>query len=214
MELGLPATGWTESKVTGSTRTSLANLFVQGLLDSLGGSALTEPNVINPADLLAILQSESGAATVVGTETVDGVSTTHYRTLIPLSELASEGASLSAGALLGATNLTLDYWIDSGDRLRMLHAAITIPKPPSQFESPPSTPVTTTPTTSLGQITFTAPATNLSSSPPYKYPVTFSVSLQLSDYGIDAQPVVPTPSEITAHQSCTVSSTGYSCQGP
>jgi len=49
---------------------------------------------------------------------------------------------------------------------------------------------------------------------PVRFPVTVSVTLRLSDYGIDAQPSVPPPSDITSHQSCTVTSDGYNCQGP
>jgi hypothetical protein len=208
--------GWTDSTVSGSTRTNLLNLFVEGTLNSLGGSGLAEPDVINPADLLGILRSESGTATNLGNEMVDGVSTTHYRTLIPLTNLvAGEGAQPLASALFGTGKLELDYWIDSGDRLRMLHAVTSIPKLPRRFESPPPTPVTTTPTTSPGEFKAiaTAPA-SMAISPPYKYPLTFSVSLQLSNYGTDAQPSVPTRSEITSHQSCTISPSGYSCQGP
>jgi hypothetical protein len=215
MELGLPASGWTESKFTGSAPTTLASLFFQGLSDSLTGSALTGPIVINPADLLAILKSDSGTTADLGNETEGGVSTTHYRRLIPFSKLmADEGDARAASAIFGTGKLTLDYWIGSGDRLRMLHAAMTIPKPPSQFESPPPTPVTTTPTTLPGEfkVIETAPA-SMVSSPPNTFPVTFSVSLQLSDYGTDAQPIVPTPSEITSHQLCNISSNGYTCQG-
>ena len=90
-----------------------------------------------------------------------------------------------------------------------------IPKLPRQYKSPPPTAGTTTPTTLPGELkaVATAPA-SMTSTPLYTFPVTFSVSLQLSSYGTDAQPVVPTPSEITAHQSCTISSNSYSCQGP
>jgi hypothetical protein len=213
--LGLPASGWTESKVTGSAPTTLASLFFSGLLDSLTGSALTEPNLVNPADLLAILKADSRTTADLGNEAEGGISTTHYRRLIPFSELvASEGGSPAASDLFGTGKLTLDYWIDSGDRLRMLQAAITIPKLPSQYKSPPSTSVTTTPTPSPGEfkVIQTAPA-SMASSPPYKFPVTYSVSLRLSNYGTDAQPIVPTPNEVTAHQSCTISSRGYTCQG-
>jgi hypothetical protein len=204
--------GWTESTVSGNTNTSWANLLAQGFTGVLGGS-LEQPNVVNPANLLTILQSDPGPVTDIGSATVDGIATTHYRTLVPMSALAgSGGASSMADALFGRGDLTVDYWIDSGDQLRLLRVTTTISLP-RMAQSPLLTPTTTSPTSSSGIIAKTQMQV-VGSGKPYKGPLTVSVTLELSNYGIDAQVSVPPQSEITSHQSCTVSSSGYQCNGP
>jgi hypothetical protein len=209
-----PGNGWTESTVSGNTSTSWANLLAQGFMGVLGGS-LEQPNVVNPANLLTILRSDPGPVTDIGSATVDGIATTHYRTLVPMSALAgSGGASTIADELFGSRDLTVDYWIDSGDQLRMLRVATTF-SPPKMSQSPPSTPTTTSPTSSSGDsISIDSHAQVVTSGKPLKGPLTVSVTLQLSNYGIDAQVSIPPPSEITSHESCTVSSSGYQCTGP
>jgi hypothetical protein len=210
-----PGNGWTESTVSGGTNTSWANLLAQGFMGVLGGS-LEQPNVVNPANLLTILRSDPGPVTDIGSATVDGVATTHYRTPVPMSALAgSGGASGMVDALFGTGDLTVDYWIDSSDQLVTLRVAdtISLPKMP---QSPPSTPTTTSPTSSFSSgnsISVSSPMHVVSGSPE-KGPLTVSVTLQLSNYGIDAQVNVPPPSQITSHESCTVSSSGYQCSGP
>jgi hypothetical protein len=206
--------GWTESTVSGNTSTSWANLLAQGFMGVLGGS-LEQPNVVNPANLLTILQSDPGPVTDIGSATVDGVATTHYRMLVPMSALAGSGAASGmAKALFGSGDLSVDYWIDSGDQLRMLRVATTFSLP-KMFQSPPSSPTTTSPTSSSGgSISLGTPAQVVSTGNPHKGPLTVSVTLQLSNYGIDAQVSIPPQSEVSSHESCTVSSSGYQCNGP
>jgi len=181
----------------------------------LGGS-LEQANVVNPANLLTILRSDPGPVTDIGSDTLQGIPTSHYRTLVPMSALAGSGsASGMAEALFGRGDLTVDFWVDSDDQLRMLRVAVTISLP-KMSQSPPSTPATTSPTTSStsssgsGIIT-SAPVQAVGIGGPHKGPLTASVTLQLSNYGIDAQVSVPPQSEVTSHESCTVSSSGYQC---
>lgn len=213
--LGLnPGTGWTESTVSGDTQSSLANLFSQGFVGLMGGS-LAQLNVVNPVGLLAILQSGSGDVTDLGNETETGIATTHYRTLVPLSRLVGSGeASGPAAGLFGSSHITVDYWIDSDNRLRMLHLAITIPKLPSKSQSPAPATTTTSSSSSSGLTISERLQGTAISSKPFKFPVILSITLRLSDYGTNAQVSVPAQSEVTSHQSCTVSSSGYECNGP
>jgi hypothetical protein len=206
--------GWTESTVSGNTNATFANLLEQGFAGVIGGS-VEQPDVVNPAELLTILESDPGPVTDIGSETVDGLPTTHYRTLVPMSALAgSGGASSWVEAIFGSGHLTVDYWIDSGDQLQMLRVTTTMSLP-KMSQSPRSAPTTTPPTTP----TTTPPGSSIITSAPmqavgtpFKGPLTTSVTLQLSNYGIDAQVSVPPQSQVTSHESCTVSSGGgYQC---
>lgn len=192
--------GWTEFTISGGAAASAQDLFSQGLAD-MGATAIAQPEDINPATLLTILQSESGAVTNLGQVTLDGVPTTHYRTIVPLSKLGLG----QAGVALGGSGATVDYWVDSGKRLRQLQMIITIPAQQGQSQ-PPATPAGGT----SGQ--GTAPMYAVGTGTPEKYPLTFAETLQLSDYGTPAQIAVPPPSEVTGHQSCTVTSDGEDCQ--
>jgi hypothetical protein len=77
----------------------------------------------NPADALKLLE-QSGTFTTVGTETIDGVSTTHYHVTIDLQKAAAAaGASDAVKQLLqqGApTDFPVDVWIDDSGYLRQV----------------------------------------------------------------------------------------------
>jgi hypothetical protein len=202
--------GWTESTVSGSGQAGLWSFFFQGFADLLGGF-LAQQSLINPAVLLTILRSESGPAADVGNEVVDGSPTAHYRMLIPFSTLVGQKeASRLSTEIFGTGNLMVDYWVDSGNRLRMLRLAIIMPRPPKVPQPPPpSTPTTSSP----GAVVSQGFSTTFASGQPYKFPVTTSVTLQLSDYGAASQVSLPPQSEITSKQACTVSSSGFDCSG-
>jgi hypothetical protein len=79
---------------------------------SEAASALTGPG--QAPDVQAQLAYLRGAqhATKVGTQTVDGVATTHYRTTVPVSALKVPG--LKAGR-----PMTIDVWVDGQQRVRL-----------------------------------------------------------------------------------------------
>ena len=70
----------------------------------------------NPASVLALLQA-NGSVQTVGTETVSGVSTTHYRATIDLAKVASNFGSTGQEALNHAlahgapSSIPVDVWI-------------------------------------------------------------------------------------------------------
>jgi len=188
--------GWTESTLSGGTSASLQNLLSQGLEDMFAMD--TQPDAVDPASLLTVLQSESGVATDAGRVTLDGVATTHYRTMVPISKLGLAGG-------LGASALTVNYWVDTGYRLRQLQMTFTVPAQPGQSQSPAAP-------AGGSSGPGTAPMYAVGSGTPEKFPLTFSETLQLSNYGASAQVAVPPPGQVTGHESCTVSSSGDNCQ--
>jgi hypothetical protein len=122
---------------------------------------------------------------------LDGINTTHYRALIPLSRLgAGTAAELQqAERLLGTSFIGVDYWIDSSDLLRQLRLVITALRQPSATASSP------------GEVTM----------PLGTFPITFSVILRLSHYGTPVHVVPPPSAQITSRGTCVVSRDGFSC---
>ncbi|WP_030422040.1 DUF1396 domain-containing protein [Streptomyces sp. SCSIO 75703] len=103
----------------------LEALGADGELNELGGSSQADKNPAAESTFL------TGAKDVreVGTETVDGVKTTHYEGTVTLAELEKslkdEGAgeeerrkSLEEYKDLGIDKLTMDMWIDEKDRTK------------------------------------------------------------------------------------------------
>jgi len=92
---------------------------------SIGGNLgqLTAPATQNPAQLLDVLR-QIGQVDVVGTETIDGVSTTHYHGTIDLAKAAAKagrGAQAALGALIaqGAPGeVPVDVWIGDDGLVR------------------------------------------------------------------------------------------------
>jgi len=106
---------------------SWVRLDLQKTGDALGvnlqkalGSSATQ----NPSDALQLLQSQ-GSFTKVGSETIDGVQTTHYQGTIDLQKAAAaNGASSSLVQRMIAagvpTQLPIDVWIDGSGYLRQI----------------------------------------------------------------------------------------------
>jgi hypothetical protein len=213
--VGYNGDGWTESTLTGNLGGGLLSLFSDGFLADIGGvSVANEPDTLSPSTLLSVLAKDTTSTTEVGTQSVNGIETTHYRVLVPLSNLgANPGDAALAKMVLGVTNLPVDYWVDSSDRLRQLRMSETI-KHFSFGEGstlPPQTTTTTDPNqVILGQSSFNMKAVNAAS---MKLPITVSVTLDLSNYGVTANAPIPTPDQITGHQSCVISASGFTCQG-
>jgi hypothetical protein len=179
--------GWSEMTWTGSSRD------LSGILPSLllFGGLFNPPGISSPASLLALLHAQASSVQNLGGEVLDGINTTHYRALIPLSRLgAGTAAELQqAESVLGTSFIGVDYWIDSSDLLRQLRLVITPLRRPSATTNSP------------GEVTI----------PPGAYPMTFSISLRLSHYGTPVHVVPPPPAQITSRGTCVVSGDGFSC---
>jgi hypothetical protein len=106
-------------------------LDLQAVGKSLGIGSLAGPGASamqNPADALQLLE-QSGSYPPVGTETVDGVSTPHYRGTIDLQKAAAaSGVGDAVKRLLQAgapTQFPLDVWIDDNGYLRQVKESYT-----------------------------------------------------------------------------------------
>jgi hypothetical protein len=136
-------------------------------------------------------QGELAMMMTAGGEVLDGINTTHYRALIPLSRLGvgTPAELLQAERVLGTSFIGVDYWIDSSDLLRQLRLGITALRQPSATTSSP------------GEVTV----------PLGTYPITFSVSLRLSRYGTPVHVVPPPPAQITSREKCVYSDDAFNC---
>jgi hypothetical protein len=185
---GIPGlSGWEETTWSGGSLGNQSQVLFALLLGPISPEGLP-----NPASLLALLTAQASSVENLGGADLNGISSTHYRALIPLSHLGpiSPAVLKQAEETLGSSFLSFDYWIDSNDMLRQLRLSITM-NPPRQPDDTPSSP---------GEVTV-----------PISYPVTISTSFQLSDYGTAVRIVLPSPAQITSQGSCVVSPDGFSC---
>ncbi len=100
------------------------------------GSLTSSAGNVDPSQFLNYLRASSGGVTTVGTETINGVTTTHYRATIELDKVVSrlpaseQAAATSAIATLeketGLTSLPIDVWIDAQHRVRRESFTLTI----------------------------------------------------------------------------------------
>jgi hypothetical protein len=181
--------GWTEMTWTSTSSSDLTGTL-PGLL--LGGTNPAE--AMNPASLLKLLRAQATSVQDLGGQVVDGISTTHYRALVPLSQLgATSSAELQqAEQVLGTDSIAIDYWTDSSNLLRQLTFGITASQPPSGT------------TTSSGSDTVTIPAS--------AYPLTMSLTVRLSHYGTPVHVTPPPSSQITSRGTCEVTKDGgFNC---
>lgn len=92
----------------------------------LGGSG---GQVNDPAESFAYTKGvTNGDVTKVGTETIDGARTTHYRVKVDVKDLA-QGDQAKAEQLrkqLGTSTLPLEMWIDDEGRLRQETIKVTL----------------------------------------------------------------------------------------
>jgi hypothetical protein len=179
--------GWTETTWTGGSSAD-PSAFMSSLFFGLSDPA----GMASPASLLGLLNAQASSVQNLGSEVLDGISTTHYRALIPLSRLGAGTAEeeLQLQQALGVSFIGVDYWIDSSRLLRQLRLAITVLRDPSATTSTP------------GEVTV-----------PLAYPMTTSVSLRLSHYGVPVHVIPPPSAQITSRETCVVSGDGFSCPG-
>jgi hypothetical protein len=121
-------------------------------LDAKGmaGAGLGQLSQLSPADQLSYLKGVSEDVTTVGKETVDGVSTTHYRAKLDLDRagksMSAEAQSRFAEArkLLSSTTLPADVWVDDNGMLRKFEVtlAMTPAKAATAVPGAPTGPMT------------------------------------------------------------------------
>jgi hypothetical protein len=186
---GIPGlSGWEETTWSGTSSDDPSQALSTFLF--FGSSSLG--NVIDPASLLALLQAQASSVRNLGRAVVDGVATTHYRALVPLSAFGSlsPAALKQTERVFGSNSIAFDYWIDSGGLLRQLSLSLNV-DPARVPDDTPSSP---------GEVSLGITS-----------PISVSTTLRLSDYGTPVNVVPPSPSQITSQVSCTSSSGGFSC---
>lgn len=165
---------WSETTWSGS---SAVTLF---------GSFLGTPGPTDPAALLELLDSQASSISTIGTEEIGGVETTHYRAHIPLSRIGPSGASPAqiqqARLMLGASSVSVDFWVDSSGLLRQLTYEMTLRRAPTQVPQ-------------LARV----------------LPMTMSVSVDLSHYGVPVTVTAPPASEVAPGGTCQSTSSGFTC---
>jgi hypothetical protein len=182
---GIPGIGgWNQATWTGASSPDPS-----GIPPLLPGDLSNPAGITNPASLLGLLRAQASSVQSLGGEVLDGINTTHYRAIIPLSRLGAGTAE--AEQILGTDSISVDYWIDSSHLLRQLRFAIAILRQPSDTTSSP------------GEVT----------APSDAYPMTVSASLQLSHYGTPVHIVPPSSAQITNRETCVASGGGFSCTG-
>jgi hypothetical protein len=94
-------------------------------------SQLSSLGETDPTQFLDYLRASSGDVTAVGSESLDGVPTTHYRATLQLSQVlerlpASEQAAAKAGLeKLGEDGaIPVDVWVDKQGRVRRMQMSI------------------------------------------------------------------------------------------
>ena len=90
----------------------------------------------NPAEFLRYLRASGGDVTTLGSESVDGVSTTHYRVTLSLSRIlesypASDRAGMrSALSALGSSgSIPAEVWVDHQSRVRRMRMSFNVSAP-------------------------------------------------------------------------------------
>jgi hypothetical protein len=96
----------------------------------------------DPSQYLNYLRASGSNLQTVGRETIDGVPTTHYHTVIDLSKVANavpaaQRAAMraSVASVVGKTKLTsfpIDVWVDDAHRVRRERFSITVSPKPGQ----------------------------------------------------------------------------------
>jgi hypothetical protein len=181
-------TGWTETIWTTQSQQRVLDMFNQGFFGLLGASS----GQLSPASILGLLRAEASSVTNLGTQVLDGVTTTHYRAQIPLARLGDGSAAelQQVERLLGVDALSVDYWIGSSELLRQLQFAMTVPRQPD-------IPTTTVP----GEFSVN-----------FTYPITMSARLRLSDYGVPVHVVPPPADQITSIRHCIATADSVDCE--
>jgi len=106
--------------------------------DGIDLSQLSSFDETDPTQFLEYLRASSGGVATVGSETVDGVPTTHYHATLQLSGIlahlpsSAQAAAKSALEQLGnAGAIPVDVWVDAQGRVRRIQLSIAASVPAS-----------------------------------------------------------------------------------
>lgn len=107
-------------------------------MESLGASNPFGANTTGPTQLLGLLRA-SGSVSTLGEQSVHGVATTHYRTLVDFSRYASMLTSKPRAAaeqyanelkrMTGSSSLSVDVWVDAQQRVRRFSTQLQVCTP-------------------------------------------------------------------------------------
>jgi hypothetical protein len=86
----------------------------------------------DPSQVLGYLQGISSSNTNLGSATIRGVQTTHYRVVVDLNKAAQASPKAAAGyqkiiSELHTSTLPIDVWTDSSDRVNQMQFQIPVP---------------------------------------------------------------------------------------
>ena len=98
-------------------------------------SSLQSEGGLDPSQYLNFLRASSGGLQTVGTETIDGVPTTHYHAVIQLGDVADSVPSAQRAAVRSSIAILekeanvktfpVDVWIDANHRVRQISFTIS-----------------------------------------------------------------------------------------
>jgi hypothetical protein len=194
--------GWTEETWTTPAALDIPGLIAATLVPSPQG----DTQVDDPAAVLQGVLAAAEHQTEVGRQTIDGVSTTHYRAELPLSRIFSGPPAAAYTQIFGPGPEVADYWLDDHDQLRQLRITITIPA--RRIPSPTAS--TAAPTTST-----VSPAhgssMQLTGQATANYPIRLVFTDRISDYGVAVTITPPPPSKISSRTTCQAQGDGDTC---
>ena len=201
---GLPTapTGWDEATWANNPDEG----FMAIVADGMAPGAIGDTQGDNPVALLGLLQAVASKTVYVDTQLLDGVATTHYRAIVPISKLEPETSEAeSLRQLFGLTSVPFDYWIDSDHQLRMLKMSMTLQRSPTTIPSVTVNSPVTRSTIAVKQSSVSAQ--------PVNYPVTLVLTDTLTQYGTPVHIVVPAAPEITSRSTCSSTADSQTCSG-
>jgi len=130
-------------------------------------SSLSQSQAGDPSQTLDFLRGASDNVTRVGTDSIRGTQTTHYRAVVDLNKAAAQSpaagnAIRSTIKLLGTATQPVDAWVDEQGRVRRLKYMVDLSK----------------------------------STVAQKLPGTVTFTLDLFDFGVPVQAVVPPADQV------------------
>ncbi len=183
--VGAPVSGSTLPGADLWSRTTWTGGSAWGLLNGL---TFGSPGPPSPEALLHLLQSQATATADLGPASIGGVATTHYRSQLPVSSLGIDHAQVAqAEQSLGGTTIGVDFWVDPAGLLRRLSFALSLHKIPTE------------------------PGTTKSEDPGVRPPLTLTLTLDLSNYGVPVDVTPPPADQIDSGGSCQADSDGITC---